>query len=88
MVMLYGSETWVLTLYMGRVLCRFHQRVALRLTERQPQRGSNRGWVYPLLEDALEEAGLQEVETYISRHQNTVAQFIVTSPIMELCMDT
>ena len=30
--------------------------------------------------------GLQEVETYVSHHQNTVAQFIATRPIMDLCL--
>ena len=34
----------------------------------------------------MAEAGLQEVDTYISRHHNTVAEFIVTRPIMELCL--
>ena len=41
-------------------------------------------WIYPPLEDAMAEAGLQEVETYISRRQNTATQFIATSPIMDL----
>ena len=30
-------------------------------------------------------AGLQEVDTCVSRRQNTVAQFIATNPIMYLC---
>ena len=34
----------------------------------------------------MAEAGMQEVETYISRHQNTVTQFIATRPIMDLCL--
>ena len=38
------------------------------------------------MEDAMVEAGLQQVETYVSCHQNTVAQYIATSPIMDLCM--
>ena len=42
--------------------------------------------VYLPLEDAMAEAVLQEVETYVSRRQNTVAQFIVTRPIMHLCL--
>ena len=32
------------------------------------------------------EAGLQEMETYVSRRQNTVAQYIATMPIMDLCL--
>ena len=31
------------------------------------------------------EVSLQEVETYVSHHQNTVSQFISARPIMYLC---
>ena len=34
----------------------------------------------------MAEAGLQEVETYVSRLHNTVVQYIATNPIMDLCM--
>ena len=34
----------------------------------------------------ISEAGLQEVETYVSRRHNTVAQHIATRLIMDLCM--
>ena len=70
--MLCGLETWVLTPRMKRVLGGLHYRVARRLTGRQPRRGQERVWVYPPLEDEMEEAGLQEVETYVSRCHNTV----------------
>ena len=72
-VLLYGSETWVLTLRMKRMLGGVHHRVAHRLTGRQPRKGRDGNWVYPLLEDAMAEVGLQEVETYVSRLQKTVA---------------
>ena len=34
----------------------------------------------------MTEAGLQEVETYISRRQNTVVHFIATRPIVDMFM--
>ena len=34
----------------------------------------------------MTETGLQEVETYVSCRQNTVAQYIVTRPIIYLCL--
>ena len=34
----------------------------------------------------MAEAGFQEVETYVSCHQNTVAQYIATRSIMDLCL--
>ena len=53
--------------------------------------GMDGTWVYtPLaeaMEEAMVEAGLQEVETYIACRQNTVAQYIVTRPIMDLCLE-
>ena len=36
----------------------------------------------------LAEAGLEGMETYISCLQNTVAEFIATRPIMDLCLAT
>ena len=35
----------------------------------------------------MQEVGLEYMETYISRRQNMVAQFIVTSPILDLCLE-
>ena len=43
--------------------------------------------MYPLLEDAMVEAGLKEVDTYVYLRQNTVVQFIVSRPIMDLCLE-
>ena len=45
LVLLYGSETWVLTLRMQRVLDGFHHRVARRQMGRQQQKGRGIGWV-------------------------------------------
>ena len=36
----------------------------------------------------MAEAGMQEVETYVSHRQNNVTQFIATRPIMDLCLET
>ena len=33
------------------------------------------------------EAGLEELETYIFIRQNMVAQYIVTRPIIDLCLE-
>ena len=86
LVNIYGLETWVMTPHIGRVLGRFHHRVARRLTGRQPWRGRDGVWIKPPLEDVMAEAGLQEVETYVYRRQNTATQFILATPIMYLCL--
>ena len=56
--MIYGSETWVMTPHMKRVLGGFHHRVARRMMGQKPQKGRGGGWVFPLLEYAMVEAGL------------------------------
>ena len=33
-------------------------------------------------------AGLEEIETYISRQKNTVRHYIATHPIIDLCLYT
>ena len=62
-VMLYGYETWVITPYIMRVLGGFHHRVDRRLIGSQPRQGRDGMWTYSPLEDAMVEAGLQEVDT-------------------------
>ena len=66
----------------------FRHRVACRLTGRKPQRVVDGRWRYPPLEESMEEEGLQEVETYLSLLHNIGAHFIVTRPIMDLCLTT
>ena len=85
-VMLYGLEMWIMTPRIGRLLGGFHNRVSCRMVGRQPQRVRGEGWVYLPLEDVMAEAGLQNVETYVSRLHDTVVQYIATRPIMELCL--
>ena len=73
-----------MTPHIERVLDGFNHRVNYRQTVRQPWRGRDSTWVYPLFKAAMAEVGLQEVETYVSSLQKNVAQFIATRTIMEL----
>ena len=67
LVMLYRLEMWVMKPGIGRVLGRFHHRVACRLTGGGHSQGRDRVWVYLSLEDAMADVGLQEVKSYVSR---------------------
>ena len=70
---------------MEKALDAFQGRVAQNLTGRQPRHGRDREWYYPALARALKEAGIVRIRTSILRRQNTVAQFIATRPILDLC---
>ena len=43
-------------------------------------------WVYPPVWAALAMVRLEEIGVYIDRRQNTVAKYIVTFPIIDLCL--
>ena len=83
-VLLYGCESWVITDSMRKVLEGFHHRIARRISGKVAQRVGEE-WHYPPIEEALEEAGLWPMREYIRRRQATIADFIATRPIFELC---
>ena len=51
-----------------------------------PKRQRDGTWVYTPIGAALEMVGLEEIGAYIARRQNTVAQYISTCLIMDLCL--
>ena len=84
-VLLFGAERWVVTPMMERALSAFIHGATRRLTGRQPRKGRDGKWYYPSLEGAMKEAGLTNVRTSINRRQNTVAQYIATRPLLDIC---
>ena len=49
-VLLFGAETWVLTLRTERAMESFQHRAARQITGRQPQRRRDERWTYPPLD--------------------------------------
>ena len=70
---------------MERALSAFIHGAARRITERQPRRGRDGKWFYPSLGGDMKEAGLSNVRTSINRRKNTVAKYIATRPLLDLC---
>ena len=69
-----------------RTLGGFHHRATCRLETMQPKIYVTVRWIYILLYAAMEAVGLEDVETYILRHQNTSTKNINTRTILELCL--
>ena len=84
-VLLFEAETWELTVNMKNALEAFQGRVAWKLTGIQARRGRNGEWYYPSLVGAMKEAGTVWIRTSILQRQNTIAQFIATRLILDLC---
>ena len=66
-------------------LIRFQHKVVRRLTGRQKRRRGEGSWEYPLLAAAMGKAVFEEIGVYVTRRHNTVAQYITTRPILDLC---
>ena len=70
---------------MESALDAFQGRVAITLTERQPRRGRDGRCFYPSVAVVMKEAGIVRIWTSILWRQNTVAQYIATQSILDLC---
>ena len=58
-----------------------------RITGKIPKRRSDGSWDHPSIAESLGDTCIEEIGVYIGRQQNTVVQLIVTSNIMDLCLD-
>eukprot|EP00977_Amphora_coffeiformis_P025513 scaffold20302_cov185-Amphora_coffeaeformis.AAC.5 len=85
-VLLYGCETWVVTTQVLATLESFHHRVARRLTGKVIRwNPSEKRWVYPPLDEALEDSGLLSIAHYIRVRQRTLEDTSSTFSILRLC---
>ena len=84
-VLLFGAETWVLTTRMEKALDSFQSRVARKITGKKPRQQKDGSWEYPPLAGAMMEVGMVRIRTSITRRHNTVAQYIATRLILDLC---
>ncbi len=84
-ILLYGSETWVITPDMLRVLESFHNRTAHRIAQMMPKLVHGE-WVYPSVRRARQKTGLYTIEHYLRKRQSTLAEYIATRPSYQLCI--
>ncbi len=85
-VLLYGSETWVLSSAVLARLEGFHLRAAYRMAKKHlPRRGPNQQWVYPPSDKVLEECGMHTIGHYIDVRRETIAKYVVGCSIFAEC---
>ena len=63
-----------------------YHRVYRQLKKNHPKCSVAGRWIYPPPDEAMKAVGLEEAETYVLCRHNTVAQYITTCPILELCL--
>ena len=85
-VILFGSKTWVLTPWLEKPLKGFHPWAVRQMAGMLPIIQRDGTWVYTPIGEALKMMGIDEIGVYITRHQNTAAQYIASCTIMDLCL--
>ena len=68
-VLLYGSETWVLSNQMMALLDSFHHRCARFIPQEHIQQLEDGSWITPSNESILKKAGLKPIKTYIQKRK-------------------
>ena len=66
-VIMFGSETWVLTPPLEKALTGFHHRSSRRMLGMGPKCHPDEIWVYPPIGAALAIVGLEDIGVYIAR---------------------
>ena len=83
-VLLYGSETWVVSSYDLRALEGFHIEAAPRLTGMRPKKRGET-WAYPKSVDVLRAARVKPIAEYIAARRQNILRTIADRPILEEC---
>ena len=76
-VLIFGSESWVLSAYMETVVEGTHKWFLRHIIGKQMRWNPDGTWVIPEAEVVLESVGMQSTATYISRRQGSVSQWVV-----------
>ena len=69
---MYKAVAQSVLLYVSKVLQRFHNLSARRITGMAEKRGAVREWGYPSVVEAMEVAGLHPIGVYIRRQQANI----------------
>ena len=87
-VLLYGSESWVITKSKMVQLRSFHRRCARYITRTHIRQEEDGTWIHPSSDGVLEGAGLCTIEEYIQKRRDTVEAFAQFRPLYEACKNS
>lgn len=76
-VLLYGSETWVVTPSILTRLENFHRRCARHIMGQhiRPRDDGTGTWEYPSTREIFERTGLESMESYIAKRRENVKEY-------------
>ena len=84
-VLLYVSDSWVITDATMKVFEGFHHIFARIITEKTDLSVGGEVWEYPPAEEAIYLTGMCPIQLYVRRQQAIIVDYITTCLIFELC---
>ena len=84
-VLLFVSETWVLSVSMEKTVDVIHTGFLKQITGKKALRKVDGTWSTPKAEEVQEEVGTQTEMTHIGIKQETAAQWVVLPSIFKAC---
>ena len=85
-VLLYGSETWVLSKAVLARLKGFHIRATYKMENiHVPCRAAHRQWIYPPSDKVLEECGMHMIQHHFDVRRETIAKYVMNRSIFAEC---
>jgi hypothetical protein len=85
-VLLFGSETWVITDEILQLLTSFHHGIARRLTGRYPRPIADTDeWIHPSIQETLRIAGMFSIDEYLHRRRAYLECYVHDLPILQDC---
>jgi hypothetical protein len=87
-VLLYGSESWVITERMRKAVESFHNRCARFITGEHIRQKPNGEWILPPTTEVLKKCKMRTILEYIERRRQTAKTFMTNRPIYEACIDS
>ena len=86
-MILYGSESWVVTGEMLKILEGLHHRAARWITGMTVTCGAVGEWESPLVVAEMESVGLHPIIEYIRKRKAKIVEEVAWRPIYELCVE-
>ena len=87
-VLLYASESWVMTDPAMKALNSFHHKCARYIAREHIKQQTNGEWILPSSTAVLQKCGLFKIEEYIMRRKQTVENFVLGQPIYQTCINS
>ena len=88
-VLLYGSESWVISENNMKNLRSFHHRCARHMVGYHIRLDPDSNeWHHPPSHDVLSKCGLKPIEWYIENRRCTLREYMLDRPIYKKCIDS